>query len=296
MDFQVHFYRQNKPQLTIDELELFCMKIGEYKMQLVDDTVEYRHPDTGIHFDFVRQAAPGDAPSTCDGGWQYAGLTAVLPLNRATIYGAEAVPIIVILAKGFGLHILHSDSAEGTAPFEPEQQALMEAWITANHTAQDAPDADKKLEWKHESMSQWYAYQLLRKKLVDMLDESGHDAVHVPQVELYADTREDDAVKTVFRWENCEPTVFPGCDLSLVTRKRKKMLGLKQSDETGWTPVDQARNAVAQGLQPVQTDAGKLFLLSESMATKLADRVDLLNLEEDVDRFRPITVDQVIDV
>ncbi|MGE3180547.1 MAG: hypothetical protein AB7N71_02885 [Phycisphaerae bacterium] len=296
MSFHVHFYRQNLPVLTLDDLELFCEKVGTHKLQIVDDTVAYRHPDTGIHFDFSRQAAPVQAASTFDNGWTYAGLSAEIPLCRATIYGAEAVPIIVILAKGFKMRIVHSGMAENAAPIDPSQESLMESWIVANHAALDAQGNAKMYEWKHEEMAQWYAYQLMRSKLMDQLEERGHESVEVPSIQLCVDTKHDNAVRTRFYWENGGGTVFPNSDFVAVSRKRKKLLGLKQSHETGWISTDQAKAAVATGLQPVQTEIGNIHMLNESMAVKLADRLDMLTLDTDLDRYKPITVDQIVDV
>lgn len=296
--FELHFYRPTVSPLTVDDLELFCGLIGHYKIALDRDaeTCRYHHPDTGVRFDM--QLLP---PATIEGGsknassgLRHTGLVARLPLQRATLFGAEAVPILVIFCQRFRTHVWHSGLSPDDAPIMPDQQALMQAWLAANSDALQPADPAK-FKWPHEAMASWYRYQLMRAQLEQSMLDGGHE-VTVPTMRLVRDSEKQDSVHSMVDWLDGRAQVFPQADLVLIRRPKSRFFGLSSVEVTGWTEFENLRRAIAQGLHKMQTDGGEVFLLGENQAPKMMERLDSVPLNSDMDRFKPITTDDFVDV
>jgi hypothetical protein len=293
-----HFYHASPNPLGIDDLNLIAEVIGHYKAGVDRDAerVRYRHPDTGVNFD-VRLVAPGERKGGCavpPAGLHHSGLVCDLPLIRPSLYGAEAVPVLLIICHRFRLALWHPGMTPQATPAVPDQQALMEAWLAANNAAIDAMSDAKPLTWKHEDMAAWYRYQLTRSQIETKIVEGGHDVI-VPSVRLVRDTKDNDAIRTMVDWLDGRPQLFSQVDLVYLRRPKKQFFGLKTVEVTGWARWDDVRRVIMPGLQRMESEFGQLALLNESNAAKMAERLDAIPMQTDLDRFVPVTVDDFID-
>lgn len=298
--FEVHYYRPAGGPLGPDEMELFARTVGDYKMTYdpADGVARYLHPDTGIAFEFA-QIAPDAVPPEfrAAGSPSHAGVVCRVPLNRASIIGAEAVPIMLILGQRFRLLIKHA-GAPTKPPAVGEQNALMEAWLDANVAAKEAAEkagGETRYAWAHEDLAVWYRYQLMRVTLEKKMTDSGY-SVAVPRMRLVRDTKADNAIRTMIEWPEYQPTIFPPVNLLRMRREKKTMLGLKKTEIIGWAALDDVRRAIANLVHKIGTDGGDVYLLGENQAKQAPERVDQVPLNTDIDRFAAVRIDEIIDV
>lgn len=294
-----HFYRSAGPPIRVDDLDLFCQLVGHYKISLDRDaeTARYHHPDTGVRFE-IKLLPPGAAEGgavNVPGDLQHTGLVCKLPLNRPSLFGAEAVPILVMLSQRLRLLLWHTGQNRDDAPAAAQQNELMEAWVAANHAAQDAADAEARCKWQHEEMAGWYRYQLMRTALEKQLTDNGHEAT-VPSMRVVRDSAAGDALRTMIDWLDGRAQVFPPVNLVYIRRPKKQLFGLKTVEFTGWAEWEDVRRVLLPGLMKIPTEGGDCWLLTEGNADKFRDRLEAIPMREDVSRFQPVTVDQFIDV
>lgn len=188
----------------------------------------YQQPDTKVSFrlDFRSSPASSKAPAQ-PAGFTDSGLSAVIPLGRASFFAREAMPVIERVCRRLRLLVLNTE--EDGPPKKARVETLVQDWNKANEFAVKARSlVGLPAVISPESADYWWRYQYQQEDLQQRLGPG----IFVPTL-AYVRRISDGRLFSMISWPDAIPIVLPECDLAFLGKNVDGDEEPKGPQETG---------------------------------------------------------------
>lgn len=220
------------------------------------------------------------------------GLSFSLNYVRPTFFARESFDALGRVCSELGLQVVDQQGDDETAtPCDPEE--LERSWIQGNELSVQAVSGTtgEKPPWLEPARAfAWWEYARVRKQIEDEFLASNY-GVFVPNVMLAVDLPMNHVVRMV-AWTDSIPFVVPACDLFVIGRPKKRLVGRKL--EQGLAPAETVLAAIESHLTPFEHGLRILAPDSAEAARPAFDALQVGPLEPT--RYEGVAPDGFVDV
>jgi hypothetical protein len=190
------------------------------------------------------------------------GLSFSLNYVRPTFFARESFDALGRVCSELRVQVVDQQGDDETAvPCDPGE--LERSWIQGNELSVQAVSetTGEKPAWLEQARAfAWWEYARVKKQIEDEFLASNYD-VFVPNVMLAVDVPTNHVVRMV-AWTDSIPFVVPECDLFVIGRPNKRLLGRKLEQglapaETVLAPIEPHLTPFEHGLRILTPDAAE---------------------------------------
>ena len=266
-----------------DELAAWFEAQQEFELERDGDVfnVTYENAATGVYCLFFY----GEQEEGAE------GLSFALNYVRPSFFARESFPVLCRVCSALDLSVVDQQGDE--APVRCDPAALERSWVDGNNISVRAvteTTGETPPYLERDRAFEWWEYAGVKPQIEAEFLASNYD-VFVPNVMLVVDHTTNRVVRLV-AWTDSIPIVVPSCDLFVIGRPRKRLLGRRL--EQGLAPA----NAVLAVLEPHLTpfDHG-LRILRPEAAEAVRPAFEALELEPlQPKRYEAVPPDGFVDV
>jgi hypothetical protein len=267
-----------------DELTAWFEARPEFEVELDGDVfnVGYENEATGVYCSFF-YGEQEDGPEALSFSVNYV---------RPTFFARESFGVLRPVCSELGLRVVDAQDDDETAkPCDAEE--LERSWTRGNEFAVRAlTEATGESHPYLESSRafEWWEYTRVRQTIEEGFLAANYD-VFVPSLMLAVEEQTSRVVRMV-AWTDAIPLVVPPCDLFVIGRPRKRLLGRRL--EQGVAPAEAVLAAIEPHLEPFEHG---LRILTPDAAEAARPAFEALQVEPlEPARYEGVAPDGFVDV
>jgi hypothetical protein len=219
------------------------------------------------------------------------GLSFALNYVRPTFFARESFRVLCRVCSELDLRVVDQQGDETPTPCDPEE--LERSWVDGNSVSVPAvaETAGETLPYlERDRAFEWWEYARVKPQIEADFLASNYD-VFVPNVMLVVDHTTNEVVRLV-AWTDSIPFVVPSCDLFVIGRPKRRLLGRRL--DQGLAPADSVFAVLEPHLTPF--DHG-LRILRPDAAEAVRPAFEALELGPlQPDRYEAVPPDGFVDV
>lgn len=277
----------------LESFEVWASEIAQFQVPVEQEGHRvwwYRNPLTNVYFSVsYRHVDPLE-----DEIWAPSGLEASLNHLRPAYFAREAAPFLASMVKEFGM--LARDAETGQLlSMDPDPEHVERLWELGNrHVREEALAQGRKAHTvPREANLRWWEYSRRRDELLSRLRKED-PAMVVPEVH-FLHNRSLGRVLTAISWKDGAPTVFPPCDLVIIERNEKHLLGFRKERKLTYVSYDALMRQVVGALRSVDSDGQQYRYLTSENSWRALERLPAIPQNEDLDSYSHLDSARVVD-
>lgn len=250
----------------------------------------YRNPASGVYFSVAyRYVDPLEEDL-----WAPCGLEANVNHLRPAYFAREAAPFLAALARDFGMLARDADTGQ-LLSMDPDPEQIEKLWELGNRQVrEEAADQGKRLhKVSPEANFRWWEYARRRPDLQGLLRREDPN-IDIPEVH-FLHSKPLDRILTAISWKDGSGIVLPPCDLVVIDRTEKHLLGLRKERKLSYVSYDALMRQIVGALKTVDVDGMPFRVLTSENAWRAMERLPAIPQNEDLDSFQNLHSTRVID-
>lgn len=250
----------------------------------------YRNPLTNVYFSIsYRHVDPLEEDI-----WAPCGLEATINHLRPSYFAREASNYLAAMVREFGMLARDADTGQ-LLSMDPEPEHVERLWELGNrHVREDAISQGRKPHTvTREANLRWWEYSRRRADLLAKL-RTEDPAIVVPEVH-FLHSRTLGRVLTAFSWKDGVGTVFPPCDLVIIERNEKHLLGFRKERKLTYVSYDALIRQIVGALKTVELDSQPYRYLTGDNSWRALERLPSIPQNEDIESYSHVDSARVTD-
>jgi hypothetical protein len=292
MSFDLYFCWHNKQAIDFDAVDEWTQQHGLFKRK--GDQLWYDNPDTGVYFSLDFEIKDPEE-LLIPRGYLDSGLSFNLNFNRPSFFAHEAMPIVADLCQNLGLVAFDPQAPDEQAISEnPEASVLTNSWMQHNQQAITALELEGVVPLPRmrsaASINLWN-YSRDRQKFQATVGED----IFVPTLLPFRKTGSGD-VTTAIVCSSGVPMIVPESTWVIITRPKKRWMGLSEDTETGVLSARSFYEALGNFILPFERWNRTGRFISPESAIAVAKVLKSINSLIPTQEFETVARDGFIDL